>query len=187
MWNPAGFPSWHRDEAIYIVQALDVLDHRMLSDRHDHPFLGWTILAGFLHATGYPDSVTLEDASSIGMLYGIPRIFMGLLAVLDTFLIYKIVERDLGRRTAPIAAVLFAAMPVSLTLRLVLLDSILLPFVLSSVLLAMYARGPDPKSNSVMGGGGARRCHRLQTRHACWFSCRASAWDAPCLSRSPHL
>ncbi len=68
---------------------------------------------------------------------------MGLLAVLDTFLVYKITEGWFGRRAAPIAAVLFAAMPVSLTLRLVLLDSILLPFVLSSVLLAMYARGPS--------------------------------------------
>ncbi len=153
LWNPAGFPPWYVDESTYIDRALDVSDHKILLNTHDHPFLGWTILAGFMHVTGYPDSfVTSEDASSIGMLYGAPRILMGLLAVLDTFLIYKIVERGFGRRAAPIAAVLFAAMPVSLTLRMVLLDSILLPFVLSSVLLAMYACGPDPKSNSVTGG-----------------------------------
>ncbi len=153
LWNPAGFPPWNVDESVYIEQALDAMNYKILSDKHDHPFLGWTILAGFMHVTGYPDSfVTSEDASSIGMLYGAPRILMGLLAVLDTFLIYKIVERGFGRRAAPIAAVLFAAMPVSLTLRMVLLDSILLPFVLSSVLLAMYACGPDPKSNSVTGG-----------------------------------
>ena len=177
MWNTAGFPSWHPDESTYIGRALDVLDHRILPYNHDHPFLGWTMLAGFLHATGsaypheyhdissitmlagflhatgYPDFlVTPEEASSLGMLYGAPRILMGLLAVLDTFLIYKIVERGFGRRIAPIAAILFAAMPVSMTLRLVLLDSILLPFVLSSVLLAMHARGPNPKDGPSQRG-----------------------------------
>ena len=143
LWNPAGFPPWHVDETAYTERALDAMNYDILHDRYDHPFLGWTILAGFMYATGYPDSfVTLEDVSSLDMLYGGPRILMGLLAILDTFLIYKIAERGFGRRAAPIAAVLFAVMPVSLTLRHVLLDSILLPFVLSSVLLAMYARCP---------------------------------------------
>ena len=149
LWNPAGFPPWHGDESSYIMRALDAMDHKILSDIHDHPFLGWTILAGFMHVTGYPDSVTSGDASSLAMFYEAPRILMGLLAILDTFLIYKIAERGFGRRVAPIAAILFAVMPISLTLRLVLLDSILLPFVLSSILLAMYARGPDPKNSSI--------------------------------------
>ena len=138
---------------IYIDQALDAMDHKILSDIHDHPFLGWTILAGFMHVTGYPDTfMTSLDASSLGMFYEDPRILMGLLAILDTFLIYKIAERGFGRRTAPIAAVLFAVMPISLSLRLVLLDSILLPFVLSSILLAMYARDLNPKGGPVQGG-----------------------------------
>ncbi len=154
LWNLAGFPPWHVDETAYTERALNALDYDILHDRHDHPFLGWTILAGFLYATGYPDSfVTPDDVSSLDMLYGGPRILMGLLAVLDTFLIYKIAERGFGRRAAPVAAVLFAAMPVSLTLRLVLLDSILLPFVLSSVLLAMYARGPNLKDGPSRRGG----------------------------------
>ena len=179
LWNPAGFPPWHHDEAIYIDQALDALDHKILSDRHDHPFLGWTILAGFMYVTGYPDSfVTSEEASSLDMLYGAPRILMGLLAVLDTFLVYKIAERGFGRRAAPIAAVMFAVMPVSLTLRMVLLDSILLPFVLSSILLAMYARDLNPKGGLSKGGGWSR-CRRLWAGPVCWLSCRASAWDAP--------
>ncbi len=71
LWNPAGFPPWHGDEPIYIDRALDAMDHKILSDKHDHPFLGWTILAGFFHVIGYPDSVaTPEDASLLGMLYG---------------------------------------------------------------------------------------------------------------------
>jgi len=104
--------------------------------------LGWTVLGGFLHVTGYPDSfVTSADPSSLGMFHGVPRVLMGMLAVLDTFLVYKIAERRFGRRAAVIASLLFAVMPASLMLRLVLLDSILLPFVLASVLLAMHARG----------------------------------------------
>jgi len=76
---------------------------------------------------------------------------MGMLAVLDTFLIYRIAEGRFGRRAAVIAAVLFAVMPLSLTLRMVLLDSILIPFVLASVLLAMHARGAARAAASVRG------------------------------------
>ncbi len=168
LWNPAGFPPWKGDESAYIDRAFDAMNHEILSHMHDHPFLGWTIVGGFMHATGYPDSfVTSDDASSIGMLYGAPRILMGLLAVLDTFLIYKIAERGFGRRTAPVAAILFASMPVSLSLRMVLLDSILLPFVLSSVLLVMYTRGPGQKDGPLQEGGGRCRCRRPGTRPAC--------------------
>ena len=153
LWNPAGFPVWHFDEGIYIGHALDAMEHKILSDIHDHPFLGWTMLAGFLHFIGYPDSiVTSTDPFSPDMIYGAPRILMGLLAVLDTFLIYKIAEKGFGRRAAPIAAALFAVMPVSLMLRMVLLDSILLPFILSSILLAMHARGSDQKGDQSHGG-----------------------------------
>ena len=74
-------------------------------------------------------------------LYAYPRAFMGLLAVLDTLLVYLIADRMFGRRVAAVTAVIFAVTPMSLMLRMVLLDSILLPFVLSSVLLALYSRG----------------------------------------------
>jgi 4-amino-4-deoxy-L-arabinose transferase-like glycosyltransferase len=66
---------------------------------------------------------------------------MGLLAVLDTFLIYKIVERRYNTKTgAFIASTLFAVMPMTWLYRWILLDSILMPFVLSSILLAIYLR-----------------------------------------------
>jgi len=157
---------------------MGVLDRELLYGLYDHPFLGQTVLAGFLHVTGHPDSfVTSADPSSLGMFHGIPRVLMGLIAVLDTFLVYRIAERRFGRRAALIAAVLFAVMPISLTLRMVLLDSILLPFVLASVLLAMHARGADPKGDpdwpdpggrEVGEGGGAGSLHAGHPGGAVW-------------------
>jgi len=165
LWNPAGFPFWQGDEATYIGRAMGVLDHELLYGLYDHPFLGQTVLAGFMYVTGYPDLfLTSTDPSTLGMFYAIPRVLMGLLAVLDTFLIYRIAEKRFGRRAAPIAAALFAVMPVSLTLRAVLLDSILLPFLLASVLLVMHVRGADPKGDPHVTdagsgrGGAAGRC-----------------------------
>jgi len=65
---------------------------------------------------------------------------MGLLAVVDTFLIYKIAEYRYNRNIAFIAAILFAVMPLSWILRRVLLESIQLPFILSSILFLLYKR-----------------------------------------------
>ena len=65
---------------------------------------------------------------------------MGLLAVVDTFLIYKIAEYRYSRNIAFVAAILFAVMPLSLLTRGIFLDSILLPFLLSSILFAIYSK-----------------------------------------------
>jgi hypothetical protein len=65
---------------------------------------------------------------------------MGLLAVVDTFLIFKIAEHRYSRNIAFVAAILFAVMPLSLLTRGIFLDSILLPFLLSSILFAIYSK-----------------------------------------------
>jgi 4-amino-4-deoxy-L-arabinose transferase-like glycosyltransferase len=72
------------------------------------------------------------------MLYMVPRVLMGLLAVLDTFFIYKIGEYRYDKRVAFIASFLFAAMPLTWLTRRILLDSIQLPFILLSILFAVY-------------------------------------------------
>jgi 4-amino-4-deoxy-L-arabinose transferase-like glycosyltransferase len=82
------------------------------------------------------------------MLWLVPRVLMGLLAVVDTFLIYKIAERLYNRTVALIASILFAVMPISWLTRMVLLDSILLPFLLSSILFAVYLKDPKYHDNS---------------------------------------
>jgi 4-amino-4-deoxy-L-arabinose transferase-like glycosyltransferase len=148
LWNPIGFPNVYTDEGHYLRRVMQMLDglgfqesRSTYSTPYDHPYFGQIFLAGLLALVGYPDSLNPRpgDPYSIEMLYLMPRLLMGLLAILDTFLIYKIAERRYSSKLAFIAAILFAVMPMTWMLRRVLLDSILLPFLLSSILFAVYS------------------------------------------------
>jgi len=115
---------------------------------YDHPYFGQLFLAGLLGAVGYPNSLhPTPDVRSIEMLHLVPRVIMGILAVVDTFLIYKISERRYNKNAALIASVLFAVMPMTWILRRIYLDTLLMPLLLSSILFAIYIRGP--KNNNV--------------------------------------
>jgi Dolichyl-phosphate-mannose-protein mannosyltransferase len=157
LWNPIGFPYLYVDEGIYMGRAMHVLEgygplesNSIFPIKYDHPYFGQLFLAGALSIIGYPDSLNVSSPllitvdydyllRSIEMLWLVPRVLMGMLAVADTFLIYKIAERRYNSRTiALIAAILFAVMPITWLLRWILLDSILLPFLLSSILFAVY-------------------------------------------------
>ena len=76
---------------------------------------------------------------------------MGILAVLDTYLLYKITEVRYNRKVAFITAVLFAVMPMTWILRRVYLDTLLMPFLLSSILFALCARtiGKSESSSNI--------------------------------------
>ena len=120
---------------------------------YDHPFFGQIFLAGVLKIIGYPESLhPSDDLHSIDLLYLVPRAVMGVLAVIDTFLIYKISERMYNRNVALLASILFAVMPSTWFTRMILLDSILLPFLLFSVLLALYtdASSRNSKNNILI-------------------------------------
>jgi len=133
LWNVAGFPDIFFDEGVYMRRAMHVLDGQSPQEGafYDHPLFGQTFLAGVLGSIGYPHSLSPSaDANSISMLYVVPRIIMGLLAVADTFLIYKIAGKRYGQNVAFVSAALFAVMPMSWIFRRILLDSILLPFLL---------------------------------------------------------
>jgi hypothetical protein len=149
LMNPIGFPSIHADENTYLLHALDIQEGFGVLPRgaphYDHPYFGWMFLSAVLQIIGYPESLgpVSEDPNSIQMLYQVPRLLMGLLAIVDSFLIYKIAERRYNRKIAFIAATLFAVMPVSWLLRRVLLDNLLLPFLLSSILFAVSLRTTD--------------------------------------------
>ena len=121
---------------------------------HDHPFFGQIFLAGTLTLVGYPNSLhPTADVHSAEMLYLVPRVLMGVLAVADTFLIYKISERRYSKNVALFASVLFAVMPITWLTRRILLDSILLPFLLTSILFAIYAKDSKNKKLLVILSG----------------------------------
>lgn len=153
LWNPIGFPYFHGDEGHYIRRAMHLLEglgpqeaKSEYENPYDHPYFGQLFLAGVFSIVGYPNLVPISDGSveelknSVEQLYLFPRILMGLLAVLDTFLIYKITERMYSRNAAFVAAVLFAVMPLTWLTRRVVLESIFLPLILSSLLCAVYLR-----------------------------------------------
>jgi len=144
------------DEGVYMRRTMHVLNglgpHE--SFLYDHPFFGQIFLGAVLSITGYPNSLhPSSDVNSIATLYLVPRLVMGILAVFDTFLIYKIAEKRFGRNVAFIATLLFAVMPITWILRRILLDSILLPFLLSSILLALYSKDFKNKKLLVLSSG----------------------------------
>jgi hypothetical protein len=143
LWNPIGFPRIHPDEGYYIGRSIHVSDGlgpKEDAARYDHPYFGWLYLGSIFNIINYPDSAnpTPGDENSIEMVWLFPRVVMGILAVVDTFLIYKIAERRYNRNVAFIAAILFAVMPYTWHVRMVLLEPIQLPFLLTSILFALY-------------------------------------------------
>jgi len=145
LWNPIGFPTFFIDESgYYLPRAMNFLETGNPRDdfpRWDHPYFGWMFLAGAMAIFGYPDSLNpSSDIHSVQMLHLYPRVLMGLLAVADTFLIYKISQARYNTSVALIASLLFAVMPLTWVNRRILLDSIQLPFLLSSILFALYVK-----------------------------------------------
>lgn len=141
LWNAAGFPNIFYDEGVYMRRAMHVMEGLGPQEAYyyDHPFFGQIFLGAIFKIIGYPESLNPSaDLHSIESLYQVPRVLMGILAVIDTFLIYKIAERMYNRNVALFASILFAVTPATWFTRMILLDSILLPFLLLSILLAVY-------------------------------------------------
>jgi Dolichyl-phosphate-mannose-protein mannosyltransferase len=147
IWNPAGFPGIDQDEGHYMRRAMQVLQGLGPQESkatyfysYDHPYLGQIFLASVLSLINYPFSLNPSiSPDSIKMLYLVPRALMGILAVVDTFLVYKIADTRYNRKVAFISATLFAVMPLTWFLRRIFLDSIALPFILLSILFAVYS------------------------------------------------
>jgi 4-amino-4-deoxy-L-arabinose transferase-like glycosyltransferase len=165
IWNPVGFPDIFFDEGVYVGRALHVLAGLGPQERayyYDHPYFGQIFLAAVFKLIGYPGNMfssTVND--SIESLYAIPRILMGVLAVIDTFLIYKMTERRYNTSIAFLASILFAVMPISWFTRRIMLDSILLPFLLSSILIAVWLRKNQNIENAVEENGHAKKYNKI--------------------------
>jgi hypothetical protein len=142
LWNPTGFPAFDLDEGIYISRGMHLLKGLGIQELsfYDHPYFGQIFLAGVFWIIGFPNSLhpSVGNLHSIETLFMVPRDLMGLLAVVDTFLIYKVSERRYDRNVAFIASIIFAVMPITWLTRRIFLDSIQLPFLLSSILFADY-------------------------------------------------
>jgi hypothetical protein len=169
LWNPLGFPvSPSYDENIYLRRTMNILDNLgpQESQLYDHPYFLQIFLGGILRLIGYPNSLNpvAGDVHSIKMLYLVPKLIVGILSIVDTFLIYKIAEcyynnknnngnnnNNNNVKIAFIASVLFAVMPLTLMIRTVWLESIQLPFLLSSILFAIHVkRGSAKEGNSII-------------------------------------
>jgi hypothetical protein len=143
-------------KALHILDGLgpqegpdDPLSYR--SHPYTHPYFGQLFLAGALGIIGYPGSLNASnDIQSIETLYVVPRVLIGLLAVVDTFLLYKISERLYNRKIAVIASILFAVMPLTWILRRIWLEPIQLPFLLLSILLALYLKGSINNNKNIV-------------------------------------
>jgi hypothetical protein len=163
IWNPVGFPSIHTDEGHYTRRGIYVsegLGPQEASSRYDHPYFGWLFLGSIFSTINYPDFLSAKsgDVGSIEAVWSIPRIIMGVLAVVDTFLIYKIAQTRFNRNTAFIAAVIFAVMPSGWLTRSVFLESILLPLLLLSIFFAIsFGTNLTRRTNEVIRTNDSRR------------------------------
>jgi hypothetical protein len=104
LWNPVVFPDLTYDEGVYMRRALHVmtgLGPQESQTYYGHPYFGQLFLAGIFKIIGHPDSLRVSsNLHPIEMLYFVPRVLMGLFAVIDTFLIYKISELRYSRNVA---------------------------------------------------------------------------------------
>jgi len=155
LWNPVGYPDVFFDEGIYMRRAVNLLDtgNPQEGNVYDHPYFGQIAIASILAITNYSDSKPSTDPDSLQSLYMVPRIFMGLLAVLDTFLIYKIVQIRYGINSAFLSASLFAVLPFTWIFKRILLDSVLVPLVLGAILLAIYSTKTKQKTLLIIFSG----------------------------------
>ncbi len=156
LWNVVGFPDIFYDEGIYMRRAMHVMAGLGPQEAyfHDHPFFGQIFLASIFLLIGFPNFLHLSsNPESISALYLAPRILMGVLAIVDTFLIYKVVENRYGTKIALVSTMLFAVMPMTWLVRRILLDSILLPFLLTSIYLASKSKNSSHKNLLVLLSG----------------------------------
>lgn len=157
LWNPLGFPSIHVDEGTYLFRSLHFLtmgNTAWSTSFYDHPYFGPIFLASMLYVINYPAIIDpeIQNQSSVYSSYAIPRIMIGIFAVLDTLLIYAITKLRYGRNAAIISALLFSVMPFTWALRRIYLESLLYPLLLSSVLIVVYVNSMNHQKPKISQG-----------------------------------
>ena len=144
LWNLHEFPLYHADEGTYLRRMFVVLNGTGILEKtgyyanaYNNPFFGQILLGSLLKLTGFPNFVTEQTTSSIELAMAFPRMIMGLFAIIDTFLLFKICQRAYNIRIALFASILFAVTPLTFLMRMITLDTIALPFLLTSILISL--------------------------------------------------
>lgn len=131
IYNMFNFPRFELDEGTYMSNAWAITQGMLspYSYGYGHPPLGWIQIAGWLQLTGGP--FTFGNAINSG------RVFMLLYAVGSALLVYLIVRRMTGSRSAALLAlIIFSFSPLSITYqRQVFLDNIATFWLLLSLYL----------------------------------------------------
>lgn len=134
--NMFGFPAYREDEGTYMSQAWAVLNKDSLAPYtywYDHAPLGWIFIALWKLVAG--------DFFDVGLSVNAGRIFMAVLHIVSTFLLYRIALHVSKRKSvAVIAALLFSLSPLAIVShRRVLLDNIMVFWFLVSLFFATKA------------------------------------------------
>ena len=146
------FPAVRYEDGTYIGRGMHVslAQGPQEGKFYDHPYFGQFFLGSILWITGYSNSLHPsadgDIVHSVKMLWLVPRILIGVIGVIDTFLVYKISERRYNTKIAFIAAILFAVTSM-IFLRTIFLESLQLPFLLLSILFAVYSKDSKNSSN----------------------------------------
>lgn len=132
--NMFGFPYYENDEGTYVSRAWNFITTGSLdvyTYRYDHAPAGWMLLGVWFALTG--------GEALFGSLLESGRVFMLLIHMASTVLLYLIARRLSGGMTAGVIAVLvFAMSPLGIYFqRRVLLDNIMIFWVLLAVLLLL--------------------------------------------------
>lgn len=136
--NLFGFPHYENDEGTYMGSAWAMFTQGKLSYytyTYDHPVLGWMILGLWSKLAG--------GFEAFGNAVNTGRVFMVIVCVASTGLIFEILRRSTGRVLVALsAALLFAVSPLGVSLhRQVWIDNIATMWLLASVLAVVAARG----------------------------------------------
>ena len=153
LWNPLGFIDLTQGEGTYLGRAMHVLlaQNPQEGTFYDHPYFGHLFLAGVFWVTGFPNSMHPsagdDVVNSVKMLWLVPRLLIGILGVIDTFLVFKISERRYNSRVAFMAAYHFCNNASNIpTNDMVRISSV--PFFLSSILFAINAKDSTKNNNN---------------------------------------
>lgn len=151
LFNLSGYPAFFIDEGAYISRAI------VFSRTGDptapagtfyfHPFLTWVLMGLIFSMLNFPAAWN----SNFELLYLLPRSLFVILGVLDVFLVYIVVQRVYQRTDyALLASSLLAVTPLSVRyLRMVLLDSLMVFFILLSIAI-LYR--PHGKRRAILSG-----------------------------------